>query len=110
MLGSFGCSEFGSTGFIIKTGNKRQIAVVGDRSSHGGVIISSNQDGTLKAFGELVAVEDALHSCPIEGHGVTPISAVIVSTFHNGKLILTRGAMAGCGALIDPPNRSVYVE
>jgi len=110
MLGSFGCSEFGSTEFIIKTSGRTPIAVVGDKSSHGGVIISSNQDGTLRATGELVAVDGALHSCPIPEHGITPISAVTIKTYQNGKLILTRGAIAGCGALIDPPNRPVYVE
>lgn len=110
MLGSFGCSEFGSTSFIIKTGSGRAIAVVGDSSSHGGVIISSNQDGTLKACGIVVAVNGALHSCPIPYHGITQISAVIIKTYQNGKLVLTRGAMAGCGALIDSPDRLVYVE
>jgi uncharacterized Zn-binding protein involved in type VI secretion len=110
MLGSFGCSEFGSTEFIIVFGDKRQIVVVGDKSSHGGMVISSNQDGTLKAVGIEVAVDGALHSCPIFEHGITPISSVIIKTYQNSRLLLTRGAIAGCGALLDPPSRNVYVE
>lgn len=117
----------------------KRIAVLGDTSDHGGTIITTNQDGTLivtvgggfapplsvggmfgsfmwgellgggaQAVGLLPAVENALHSCPI--HGVTPITAVTVKSFHNSRLILTINAIAGCGARILPPDRRVYVE
>lgn len=119
----------------------KQIAVLGDASSHGGTVVTTNQDGTLivtvgggfappfstggmfgnfmwgellgtggAAVGLLPAVEGALHSCPVPGHGVTPIRAVTVKSYHNGKLILTVSAVAGCGAQILPPDRRVYVE
>jgi len=110
MLGSFGTSLFGSTEFL-STGNLgRKIACVGDGSDHGGSIINSNQDGTFIVAGIDVAVEGAQHSCPIEGHGITPITAVVIKSYHNGKLILTQGARAGCGARIIPSDRKVYVE
>jgi len=86
------------------------VACIGDKSNHGGVVISHNQDGTLTAAGELVSLEDALHSCPIKGHGITSITAVTVKSYHNGKLILTELAVAGCGARLAPPNRHVFVE
>lgn len=84
------------------------IAVVGDASDHGGTIITSNQDGSLTVNGIEVAVEGAQHDCPI--HGTTSVSAVTIKTYHNGKLILTDGAIAECGAIIAPVNRNVFVE
>ena len=119
----------------------KEIAVLGDTSSHGGTIVTTNQDGTLivtvgggltppqstggmfgsfmwaellgaggTAVGLLPAIEGALHSCPIPGHGVTPITAMTYKSFHNSKPILTVLATAGCGARILPPDRKVYVE
>ena len=111
MLGSFGKVLFGSFEFIRRVISKgRRIAAVGDGSSHGGSIVSSNQDGTLKVGGVEVAVEGAQHSCPIEHHGVTLITAVTIKSYQNGKLILTEGAVAGCGAKLSPPWRGVTVE
>lgn len=108
MYGSFGrfalCDTYGA-------GQKgKSIVCIGDKSNHGGTVTSHNQDGTLTAAGELVSLEDALHSCPIEGHGTTLITAVTVKSYHNGKLILTELAIAGCGARLAPPNRHVFVE
>ena len=89
----------------------KAISVVGDGSSHGGTIISSNQDGTFVVDGgKIVAVEGAMHQCPIEGHGTTAITAVTIKSYHNGKLIITTGAIAGCGAIIQSPDRKIYVE
>jgi len=88
----------------------KKITLVGDGSSHGGSVVSSGQNGTLKVGGTEVAVEGALHSCPQNGHGTTSISAVTTKSYHNGKLILTEGAVAGCGAVIISPDRKVHVE
>lgn len=88
----------------------KRIALLNDSSSHGGSIILSGQNGTLKVGGVEVAVDGALHSCPILGHGITPITAITTKSFQNGKLVLTENAVAGCGALIIPPDRGVYVE
>ena len=86
------------------------IACVGDVSNHGGTIISSNQDGTFLVAGSVVAVDQARHSCPVSGHGITLITAVTKKSYHNGKLILTSDAKAGCGAIIAPSNRKTFVE
>jgi len=88
----------------------KKIAVVGDSSDHGGTIITSNQDGTFFANGIEVAVEGAQHSCAIEEHGITSITAVTTKSYHNNKLILTKGAVAGCGAVIQPIDRGITVE
>lgn len=110
MYGSFGrfmlCDTYGA-------GQKGKLIVcIGDLSNHGGEVISHNQedDALTAADRELVALENALHSCPIDDHGITPITAVTVKSYHNGKLILTELAIAGCGARLAPPNRHVFVE
>lgn len=86
------------------------VALLGDPSNHGGVLITHNQDGTLTVNGLAVAVDHSLHACPITGHGVTPVNAITIRSFHNNRLILTAGAVAGCGALLTPPNRFIFVE
>ncbi len=86
------------------------ISHVGDNSTHNGQIINNNQDGTVSMAGSNVCVNGCLHSCPIEGHGTTPVSAITVKTKVNGKLVVTSGAVAGCGAIINSPNRNVSVE
>jgi len=113
MFGRFGTAPFGTSEFLVILAPgivERYIALLGDSSNHGGIITSSNQEGTLKVNGVEVAEEGALHSCPIKDHGVRPVSAAVVKSFHNSKLIITQGAIAGCGAKISPPDRKVYIE
>lgn len=87
----------------------KKIALLHDSSNHGGEIITSNQDGTVKVGGVEIAVNGALHSCPMCGI-TTAISAITTISKCNGKLIITEQATAGCGAEITPPDRKVYVE
>ncbi len=88
----------------------KKIACLGDSSDHGGSITTANADGSCHAAGTDVAVNGAMHTCPILGHGVTPITAITSKTFHNGKLVLTEDAVAACGAKMTPPDRNVYAE
>jgi len=114
MYGSFGRFMLADTYGAGQQG--KLVACIGDRSTHGGIIILSNQvDDKLSCQDEQVALETApeaiaQHSCPIEGHGITPITAITVKSYHNGKLILTEMAVAGCGARITPIDRKTYVE
>ena len=87
-----------------------KIARLGDPSDHGGSIITTNQDDTVVANGIPVAVDGALHSCPIVGHGVTAITPIAIKTYINGKLVVTVGAQAGCGAVISDGSPNVFVE
>jgi len=112
MFGTFGTFEFGAPWYLpleppLVGGS---IALLGDNSNHGGTIITSNQDGKFIVAGAEVAVNGALHSCPIPGHGVTGITAKVTKSYCNGKLILTAGAVSGCGAVLEPPDRGIYVE
>lgn len=88
----------------------RRIALLGDGSDHGGELTSTNQDGSFVVNAGLVCAHGCEHTCPIEGHGKTAVTAVTTRSFINGKLIITQGATAGCGATITPPDRGVYVE
>ena len=88
----------------------KNIACLGDPSTHGGVLINTNQDNRFSTKNIQVCVNGCLHSCPISGHGTTPVVAVTVKSFVNGKLIVTTGAIAGCGAVITPSDRKCYVE
>lgn len=73
------------------------IAKMGDRSDHGGVIISAS--GGFTVDGVAGAVSGDQHQCPIQGHGVTTISSTS-SAVASGKSIVRSGDKAGCGASI----------
>lgn len=75
------------------------IAYIGSSSSHGGVIISS-PSGESYANDQKIAVEGALHSCPIKDHGVTSIMPTTETIFHNDKKVIRQGDSAACGAVI----------
>lgn len=88
----------------------KNITCVGDSSSHGGIVISAGQN-TVYANGKLVAIDsESMHSCPIPGHGITPIHAITTKSYISEKLIVTNGAIAGCGAVIISPDIKTYVE
>ncbi len=74
------------------------IARIGDGSSHGGVVISS--DSVTTTEGALTARVGDLHSCPIPGHGVTPITTGSGRFKCEGMITAVTGSIAGCGAVI----------
>ena len=84
------------------------MAYVGSVSSHGGSIISS-PSGALYPNGTVVAVEGAMHSCPIRGHGITAVSATTKTVYHNGKKVIRRGDQAGCTAIITGVHTNIVV-
>jgi len=87
-----------------------KVSRLGDGSSHGGSIVSTNQDNTVTANGIPIAVQGSQHSCPIIGHGTTSITPITVKTMINGKLVITIGAQAGCGAVINEGSPTVFAE
>jgi len=74
------------------------LARLGDTSSHGGTIIS----GATRTFinGKPAARKGDLHSCPIDGHGVTPITTGSASVMIEGQPAARVGDVTGCGAVI----------
>jgi uncharacterized Zn-binding protein involved in type VI secretion len=88
----------------------KKIACLGDSSDHNGTLSSTNQDGKFLIEDTEVCVNGCSHDCPIPTHGITQVTAVTIKSYVNGKLVVTEGAQAGCGAIITPPDRKVYVE
>lgn len=74
------------------------IARLGDTSSHGGTIITAAS--RTYANGKPVARKGDLHSCPIEGHGVTPINSGSDSVIVEGQSAARIGDSVACGATI----------
>jgi uncharacterized Zn-binding protein involved in type VI secretion len=107
MFGRFGTSLFGATEFLRRIFYKaRRVACVGDSATHAGQITTSGQDGTVFAAGAEIAVNGASFLCDV--HGPSAITSIIKKTYINGKLIVTEGAVSGCGAIMKPPDRKVY--
>ena len=84
------------------------IALLGDTSTHGGALTTTNQDGRLLTAGIAVCANGCTLACPIHGNRI--VTAITTRSFVNGRLIVTAGAIASCGAVITPPDRGVYVE
>ena len=84
------------------------VARLGDTSSHGGTIISASSN--TNANGRGIARNGDQHRCGISSHGVTPITAITTKTFVNGRLVVTVGAVAGCGAVINSGSPNTNAE
>ena len=88
----------------------KNVTVLGDPSSHGGTVTVAGQS-SVTATDKAIAIDgSAMHSCPIKGHGVTSITAITTKSYIAGKLIVTSGATAGCGAVINSPDRKIFIE
>lgn len=74
------------------------IARLGDSSNHGGQIISGASRTLVN--GRPAARKGDQHFCPLEGHGVTPITTGSDRTMIEGQLAARVGDSVGCGAVI----------
>ena len=83
---------------IITAAPPGSATVMGATSSHGGTIISSSPNAT--ANGTDLALVGNMHSCPIPGHGITPIVSLFTAITLNGVPIARVGDQAACGAVI----------
>lgn len=74
------------------------VARLGDTSSHGGTITSAT--GAVTANGIAIARLGDLHTCPIHGHGTTPLVTASSTVSAQGEGVVRVGDRAGCGAVI----------
>jgi len=89
----------------------RKVARLGDTSTHGGVIITTNTDETVFAEGQPIAVKGAKLQCGNSQHGIVEIvDNVAIKTFVNGKPVVLEGSVATCGAVIIVNQDTVKVE
>ncbi len=77
----------------------------GDTSSHGGTIIGACSP-TVDVNGIPQARTGDLHSCPILGHGVTPLTGTAVAK-ADGLVCVRVGDTAACGAVINSGSPTV---
>ena len=61
------------------------------------------------ANGISVPVNGDLHSCPIPGHGITSVNTSN-NVLVNGVIVLTVGAVAGCGATLITGDSTILVD
>jgi len=74
------------------------IARLGDGSNHGGQIISGATRTLVN--GKPAARKGDQHSCPLKGHGVTPITSGSSCVVIEGQRAARVGDTVGCGAVI----------
>lgn len=82
------------------------IARYGDSSTHGGTIITCA--AVTKVEGQLAARVGDLHSCPIPGHGVTPIVNGSGNFLIEGSVAAVYGSSTACGAIIIPGDAASF--
>lgn len=73
-------------------------ARLGDRSDHGGTIISGASRTLVN--GIPAARKGDMHSCPLKGHGVTQIVTGSSKVSIEGQPSARVGDRTGCGAVI----------
>lgn len=79
----------------MKDAKGRGVIRLGDKTSHGGQVISASE--TLKALGKSVALDGHMASCP-KCKGMFPIQAAGDTNKHHGKNIAFDGDPTACGA------------
>jgi uncharacterized Zn-binding protein involved in type VI secretion len=87
--------------------SQQPVARLGDTSDHGGTIISYGTK--FRCDGILVARMGDLHSCPIPGHGITPIITASPKVRSEGQFVAAVTSVAQCGAIINSGSPSTTV-
>jgi uncharacterized Zn-binding protein involved in type VI secretion len=82
------------------------VARLGDTSSHGGAIVTASTN--VRANGQGVARQGDILQCP--SHGPKALTAITTKTRVNGRLVITVGAHAACGAVITQGSPTVDAE
>ena len=72
------------------------VARLTDTSDHGGTIVTAASQTTVE--GKKIARVGDLHSCPIPGHGVTPIVTGSPRFKAEGAKVARTTSLTGCGA------------
>ena len=81
------------------------VARLNDPSDHGGHIITASSDVFVNGIG-IARLGDS-HSCPIAGHGVTPLVTSSSTVFADTKGVVRVGDKTGCGATISAGSPNV---
>lgn len=76
----------------------RPFIVMGDRTSHGGVVIGATQ--TTETHGKRLARVGDLVTCPKKGHGTTVIVTGDPTMIVDGAPVARHGDLCACGAVL----------
>lgn len=87
----------------------RPIIVVGDRTSHGGVVITGSPFSDINGKG-IARIGDKV-TCPKKGHGgVTTIVTGDVTDIIDGQPVARHGDKTACGAMLISSQMLVYTD
>jgi uncharacterized Zn-binding protein involved in type VI secretion len=87
----------------------RPVIVVGDRTSHGGVVLTGSPFSDID--GKAIARIGDKVTCPKKGHGsVTTIVTGDVTDIIDGSPIARHGDRTACGAMLISSQMLVYVD
>jgi uncharacterized Zn-binding protein involved in type VI secretion len=81
----------------MKDAQGRGVIRLGDKTSHGGKVISASSD--FKVYGKPVAVAGDQVTCP-QCKGTFPITPKAGDRTHNGKRVAYDGHKTACGAAL----------
>jgi uncharacterized Zn-binding protein involved in type VI secretion len=74
----------------------RNLIVLGDKTSHGGVVIEASAESSAGST-RIARVGDKV-ACPLKGHGVCPIVTGDPTFLVDGKPAARAGDLTACGA------------
>ena len=87
----------------------RPVIVVGDRTSHGGVVLTGSPFSDVDGKG-IARIGDKV-TCPQKGHGsVTTIVTGDVTDIIDGSPVARHGDKTACGAMLISSQMLVYVD
>jgi len=87
----------------------RPVIVVGDRTSHGGVVITGSPFSDVE--GKAIARIGDKVTCPKKGHGrVTTIVTGDITDIIDGSPIARHGDVTACGAMLISSQMLTYVD
>ena len=79
----------------MKDAKGRGVIRMGDKTSHGGEVVSASDSFTV--LGKKVALEGDMATCP-KCHGNFPIKPADSTRRHHGKFVAYDGDLTACGA------------
>ena len=72
------------------------LIVLGDKSSHGGVVVSASGESFINGIG-IARLGDSV-ACPIPRHGTNPIVTGDSTALVDGRPVARNGDSTACGA------------
>lgn len=74
------------------------LVVLGDKTSHGGKVLSASSNITVD--GKTVAVVGDMVNCPMIGHGTNPIVEGMSQRTCAGRAVVVDGCRCACGCQV----------